>query len=200
MTWIKFIALIAKLRERCPLCLKRNEELVARLIDRESIIKAKELQLKLQQEVIDQYHVFIKEKELLFSKQEFFVSDQKRFIAEREMALDIREKNLMSEKEKMMDTDAIEIKRKILLPVLQEKWKAEAAKIDLERIKILQETPRIRGSLAARIAELEKIIDTIKGKPRNTSNNDLLVDAIARHDEIKRLIETLDKERISCAA
>lgn len=187
--WIK------KIRERCWICLRRNADIAKKLSDRELAIYSAEQQIRLQQQVIDQYGVFIKEKELLFQKKDAHILDTKKFLVEREMALDIREKSIADEKERLLDSDSIEIKRKILLPSLQEKWKAEAAKLDYERTKILQETPQVRDSLQLRIGELEQAVSIIKTKPKSTGNSDLLISTTSRLDELKKVVERIDKVR-----
>ena len=129
---------------------------------------------------------------MLSRRQEFLVTQEKS-LQDRLYMLEISEKKLNDEKESLLDAESIKLKRKLILPSLKRKWKADARKIDAERIVIMERTPRVHRSLNKRKEEIETTITEIKKRPVTSANYDLLLGAQARLGEVNRLISTIDE-------
>jgi len=96
------------------------------------------------------------------------------------------------EKEAILGKDGSEVKRDVLLRSMQMKWEAEKKLIDSKRYDILSKVKDVKISMDARVKELMGIISSIKGKPKTTSNHDLLLRNQGALDEIMSLIEKVD--------
>ncbi len=203
------------LRERCPTCLRKNEEREKALGEKEryivSMVKVnKELESFLERktkevmtlvqiagelEDIEKSRKSNAEKESLLQSREKILEEHRKFLVDMELSIAIREKALDKEKERIVEPEGAEIKRRIMLPALQGKWEAEAKKIDADRVKILTEVPSVLWSLSARKKEIEAYISSVKQKPKSSGNHDLLLDATGRLSELERVIDIIDKEK-----
>jgi len=143
----------------------------------------------------EQKKIFVKEAEQFHKAVLHFCDARAEFTNARLAEIELREKELEAEKEKLLTNDSLELKRKILMPKMQAKWEAEAKRLDLERARVLETSPAIYKSLAKRIEELERLVAHIQSKEKNCTNNDYLITTQARLDELQKLVAIIDKER-----
>lgn len=167
------MGLIKFLKDRCILCWRKAPE------------------------SIDTMRIILEERGRLMDKREMLLRDEKVLLAEKEVLLKKREKMLDQEKEKLMDADSIAEKRKIILPALKEKWQAEAAKITQERMNIVAAIRETTTIIDDRLNEMAEAINQVKKRPSTHSNMSLLTEYTARLDELKRLVDLIDKERMN---
>jgi len=164
---------------RCPLCFGQKESLLGENLRMLELEKQAAIQLV--------QHQLIKEKEK-------FVDQLKKFHEERRSFLDERERSLDRQREALLGKDGAEIKRKVLLPALQDKWQAEKAKLDADKSRILEKTPRVKVSLDSRRVEILMVINNIRKKPSNAPNHDLLVQNEGRLKELEEILMLIDQE------
>lgn len=119
----------------------------------------------------------------------------KQHLDERTALLDKMRRDIDQEKESMLGKDNLEVKRAILLPMMKQKWEAEAKLLDSQRGETLAKVPKFYLSLESRKLELENQIRTVKTKPATMGNQTLLIQWEAKLQEVAELIELIDKER-----
>lgn len=159
------------------------------------MLRQREEILARRQKDFDDYSMHVGMRSLAGDKRQRDLTDYNLHLDERAAMLNKMQKDLEAERESMLGKDNLEVKRTILLPVMRQRWEAEAKQIDAERAEIMAKTPRLYFSLAARKAEYEAQAATIKSKPANMGNQTLLIQAEARLAEIQELLEQIDKER-----
>lgn len=146
-------------------------------------------------EVLEQIHVDIRDSLDNLERRRADLAAYKLHLDERAALLDKMQKDIDHEKESMVGKDNLEIKRGILLPIMKQKWEAEAKLLDSQRAEILHKTPKIYTSLASRKAEYEAQIKIVKSKPSNMSNQAIMTEWQSRLNEVNEIIEIIDKER-----
>lgn len=121
--------------------------------------------------------------------------EYKNHLETRASFLDRMQRDIDHEKESMLGKDNLEIKKNILLPVMKQKWEAEAKLLDSQRSEILLRVPQIYVSIQSRLMEYSNHVALIKGKPASMGNQNLLIEYQSRLKEVTELIEIIDKER-----
>ena len=146
-------------------------------------------------EVLEQIHIDIRDSLDNLERRRADLAAYKLHLDERADILDKMQKDIDHEKESMVGKDNLEIKREILLPIMKQKWEAEAKLLDSQRAEILHKTPKIYTSLSSRKAEYEAQIKIVKSKPSNMSNQAIMTEWQSRLNEVNEIIEIIDKER-----
>lgn len=156
--------------------------------------------IELKNKRISNYEHYLHDREDALIARSKVIDALKKDLDERASVLTGLQANFEFEKESFLGKDGSDLKRKILLPIMQAKWDAEAKKLDAERSAILSSMPKINISLSGRKFELQARIEGIKKKPANSGNNILLVQCESALDELNGIINMIDKERNDNAA
>ena len=131
----------------------------------------------------------------ILDKREMTLNMLREALEEREAVLQKLQNDIEAQKESLVGQEGIEIKRKILLPIMKQKWEAEARRLDAERELILMDVPGIKISLETKRIELQMQINDIKKKPSTMFNSTLLTQCESRLFQLEEIISLIDRER-----
>lgn len=207
MSWLRLILAIKSL---CPVrwsdvfnrVTKRETDLDAwekKLLSEEARILAHEQSLQTAVRFINETrnsvteYVDAIEKNLTFRRAD--LDSYQDHLNEKEAILAKIQADINSQKEFMLGNDNQEVKKAIILPAMKRKWEAEAAKVDADRVAILQSTPQVQASIESRKKELESRIQYLKQKPKNGPNDNHLHECESRLKELNEIIAIIDQIR-----